>query len=70
LLQSQRAKVCGLADLIADARAQAQNIAAASGSNLGRILAMSTATLGVSGNSGSQPAACTLTVKFQVWGGN
>jgi uncharacterized protein YggE len=72
LLQSQ---TCSLADLVSDARAQAQKMADAAGLTLGSILALSSAT---SSSGGVVIAAltglltdayappCALTVKFAV----
>lgn len=67
-VQLQQSQACSVADLISDARAQAQKIASAAGFNLGGILAIS----GVTSSNTASPAlssylavpACTLTVKF------
>jgi hypothetical protein len=76
LLQSQ---TCSIPDLLADARTQAQTLAAAGGVTLGTILAMSSPTssvataarqdyplnTGISSSSAFGPP-CVLTVKFAV----
>ena len=51
---SVQPQACSLADLLADARTQAQKLADGAGVSVGNILAMSSPTAGV----------CTLTVKF------
>jgi hypothetical protein len=80
--QTSQAVTCSNPDLLADARAQAQKLADASGLTLGSVLAMSTSTAAASPGSGilggisvgrfftstSSPTApiCALTVKFAV----
>jgi|SRR6202049_1519927 len=77
LLQSQ---TCSIPDLLADARTQAQTLAAAGGVTLGTILAMSSPTssvatdfpnvypinTGISFSSAFAAAPCVITVKFAV----
>jgi hypothetical protein len=60
LVQSQ---TCSIPDLIADARAQAQKLAAAAGRGVGNILAMAGAT---SSSAGTAPAVCSVTVRFAL----
>ena len=78
--QAVQALACPTADLIADARAQAQKLADAAGLTLGPILALSSATTGNSSAGGAIyaaisvsrfiqtaptiPSICALTVKF------
>jgi uncharacterized protein YggE len=80
--QAQQAQTCPVADLLADARAQAQKLADAAGLGLGGVLAMSTGTattvysgvvpaqISISPYIGSAsyypPMPCILTVKFAV----
>ena len=71
--QSQQAATCSTADLLADARAQAQKMAVAAGAGVGNVLAMSGATVTqpASGALFSSPAStpsCTITVKFALTG--
>ncbi len=70
--QAQLSQTCSVADLLADARAQAQKIAGAAGATVGAVLAMSGATSsaadlsgGLFSSPGSTPA-CLLTVKFAL----
>ena len=73
-VQSQQ--TCSLSDLVADARARAQKVAAAGGVSVGTILALSSASpavdLSTAASLGSVPApapvpvSCTLTVKFAL----
>ena len=70
--QLQQSQTCSLADLIADARAQASKLASAAGKGAGAVLAMSSATVATDPNTlfGS-PAyypQCSLTVKFGLEG--
>ncbi len=69
-----QAQTCSLADLISDARAQAQKMASAAGVSLGTILALSGASLATTDAAASlfsapvyQPV-CSLTVKFALGG--
>ena len=55
--QAQSAQTCNLAELVADARAQAQKLAAPAGFTPGAILAVASTT-------GPAAAACSLTVRF------
>ena len=80
--QLQQSQVCPIPDLLADATAQAQKLAAAAGLSLGVVLAMSSATsvpsgaisgsplfgsIGfVSASSVSFPSICSMTVKFAL----
>jgi hypothetical protein len=75
LAQSQS---CSMADLLADARAQAQKMASAAGLSVGAVLSISSATgtsaaanavlgLGVFVSPVSQPV-CSITVKFALGG--
>ena len=73
--QLQQSQPCVLADLIAKARAQAQNLAGAAGFTLDVIQAMSsTVTTSVSGPGqglsvsplGAAAAPCTVTVKYAL----
>jgi hypothetical protein len=65
LAQTQQ---CVISDLIADARGQAQKLAAAAGVSLGSILSMSSATSTTAAGFGSviSTPACTLTVRFSL----
>ena len=56
--QLQQMRTCSSADLLADARAEAQKLASAAGLFLGGVLSMSSAT--------SPAPPCSLTVKFAV----
>ncbi len=61
--QAQQAQTCALADLIADARAQAQKLADAAGMGVG----VTTSTAGSYSFLGFAPLPnCTLTVKFAL----
>lgn len=75
--QAQQALNCSTADLMSDARAQAQKLADAAGMNLGSVLAMSGITVSnpgainapvgrwsSAGSTSFYPPVCTLTVKF------
>ncbi len=65
--QAAQALTCSTSDLIADARAQAQKMAAAAGAAIGSVLAMS----GMTASPGSAPYLtpfCSLTVKFALAG--
>src|SRR5713226_4995256 len=73
--QAQQSQACALSDLIADARAQAQKLADATGMGVGVILAMSSATSVPTATTaglssfliGVVPSPnCTLTVKFAL----
>jgi uncharacterized protein YggE len=70
--KAQQAQACSMADLIADARAQAQKLAAVAATGAGQILAISGATSGPEPGiaSGFAPPtfspACSLTVKFAL----
>jgi uncharacterized protein YggE len=71
--QAQQAQQCAQTDLLSDAKAQAQKLAAAAGKGLGAVLAMSGSTTTVTQSSGVVSSAvstpgCTLTVKFQLTG--
>ena len=57
-VSSQQTSGCKLSDLVASARAQAQQLASAAGVTPGMILSLTTAT------SPSAPTACSLTVRF------
>jgi len=63
---------CSLADLISDARTQAQQMATAAGKGLGSVLAISSSTSGASSAAvfSASPSIpnCTMTVKFQLTG--
>jgi hypothetical protein len=70
---SAQPQACSLADLITNARTQAQNLADGAGVYVGNILAMSSSTTGVvsavglaSALLGASVAPCTLTVKFAL----
>jgi hypothetical protein len=76
--QAQQSHVCPTADLLADARAQAQKLADAVGLSLGTVLAMSSGT-SASSSVGSVsfaglfvsappvlPSICSMTVKFAL----
>ena len=71
--QAQQAQQCSQTDLVSDARAQAQKLAAAAGKGVGAVLAMSSGVVTTAQGNGpvtssvSTPA-CTLTVKFQLTG--
>jgi hypothetical protein len=58
LLQLQ---TCSIADLMSDARAQAQKLATATGFTLGNVVSMSSAT-----PSSAGAFSCSLTVQFQL----
>jgi uncharacterized protein YggE len=69
--QAQQSQACSLADLISDARAQAQKMASAAGVSLGGVLALSGASVtsvpaGQPFSSPSYLPACVLTVKFAL----
>ena len=70
--QVQQSQTCALADLLADARAQAQKLASAAGVTLGGVLAMSSATTATtdttnqSFTSTAYLPVCTMTVKFAL----
>jgi uncharacterized protein YggE len=71
--QAQQGLTCAVADLLSDARAQAQKMAVAAGAGVGNVLAMSGATVTqpASGSLFSSPMSvpsCTLTVKFALTG--
>ncbi|HTS66957.1 MAG TPA: SIMPL domain-containing protein [Candidatus Acidoferrales bacterium] len=71
--QAQQSQTCSTADLLTDARAQAQKMAAAAGAGLGNVLAMSGATVSqpAGGALFSSPIAaplCSMTVKFALTG--
>jgi hypothetical protein len=71
--QAQQGLTCSVADLLSDARAQAQKMAVATGAGVGNVLAMSGATVTqpASGALFSSPVSvpsCTLTVKFALTG--
>jgi len=71
--QAAQSQTCSQSDLLSDARAQAQKLAAASGKGVGTVLAMSSSVNTTTQSSGpvassvSSPA-CSLTVKFQLTG--
>lgn len=72
--QAQQSQTCPMADLIADARAQASRLVSAAGLTLGAIQAISSPTI-VSGGSPALGAAtptsvptCTVTAKFAFGG--
>jgi uncharacterized protein YggE len=73
-LQAQQSQTCSQADLLADARAQAQKLASAAGASLGSVLAMSSATVTSTDTTGglfSSPSyapVCSMTVKFALGG--
>ena len=58
--QAQQAQTCSQADLISDARAQAQTIAAAASMRVMSIVSMASAV------STATPPSCSLTVKFAL----
>lgn len=71
--QAQQSQTCSQADLLSDAKAQAQKLATAAGKGVGAVLAMSGSTLTASQSSGLVNSAvttpgCSLTVKFQLTG--
>jgi hypothetical protein len=71
--QAQQGLTCSTADLLSDARTQAQKMAVAAGGALGSVLAMSSAavTQPASGALFSSPVfqpVCSLTVKFALTG--
>jgi len=72
--KAQDSLKCSVTDLFADARAQAQKMAGATGAILGSVVGMSAANfLTDSGNNpfaqGALPTVCALTVKFAISGG-
>jgi hypothetical protein len=73
--QAQQSQTCSLADLVNDARAQAQKLASAAGATVGAVMAISNATVVTdtgSTNPFAQPTlapSCSLTVKFALSGG-
>jgi hypothetical protein len=75
--QLQQSQPCVVADLIADARAQAQKLADAAGLSLGSILAMSSPVTSIAGSNNASlssfligvqfpPSICAVTVKFAL----
>jgi uncharacterized protein YggE len=70
--QLQQMQTCSVADLLSDARTEAQKLANAANLFLGSVLAMSSLTasnvpsINIPGLSFSPPSPCTLTVKFAV----
>jgi len=71
--QALQGQTCSTADLLADARTQAQKMAVAAGGGLGSVLAMSGASLTqpAGGALFSSPVfvpVCALTVKFALTG--
>ena len=69
--QAAQSANCSVTDLMADAKAQALKMTAASGSLLGGVLAMSGITQSPGANSSATSyyyPACTLTVKFATTG--
>jgi hypothetical protein len=71
--QAQQAEACSVADLLSDARAQAQKMAVAAGAGVGSVLAMSGATMtqppsGALFSGGVGIPSCTMTVKFAMTG--
>ncbi len=60
-LQAQQSQPCAIPDLLADARAQAQTLAAAGGRILSGIVGLSSVTSNTGG-------ICTVTVKFALLG--
>jgi hypothetical protein len=71
--QAQQGTTCSTADLLSDARAQAQKMAAAADAGLGSVLAMSGASVTQAGSVApfGAPLAlpvCSLTVKFALTG--
>jgi hypothetical protein len=71
--KAQQSQQCALADLISDARAQAQKVASAAGRSVGSVLAISGGSVasGVSGgiiSSAVYLPVCSLTVRFQLAG--
>jgi hypothetical protein len=74
--KAAQSQPCSLSGLISDARAQAQQLAAAANMTVGQVLAVSgltaTAGAGVGGSAYSytpSAPACSLTVKFALTGG-
>ena len=70
--QAIQAQQCAAADLLADARAQAQKLASAAGKTVGSVLAISgssqaTPTSAVISSATYLPS-CSMTVKFQLAG--
>src|SRR6516162_1205845 len=59
-VSAQHAPACNLADVVAQARAQAQQTAGAAGLNAGAIVGLTSAT------SMASPLVCSLTVRFAV----
>ena len=59
-VSTQHAPACNLADVVAQARAQAQQTAGAAGLNAGAIVGLTSAT------SMASPLVCSLTVRFAV----
>ena len=71
--QAQQAQACSQSDLLSDAKAQAQKLAAAAGKGLGPVLAVSGTTSTAMQSSGPINSAvstpgCSLSVKFQLTG--
>lgn len=79
--QLQQTQTCVLADLISDAKAQAQKVATAAGAGVGNILALSSPVVTTASNGNSVtvsrfpssiasqlvlPPVCTVTVKFAL----
>lgn len=72
--QLQQSQTCPIADLLADARAQAQKLASATGLGVGNILAMSSAVAATVSNGvaitgfpySSYAPICSITVKFAL----
>lgn len=67
--QLQQSQSCSLADLISDARAQANKIAGAASMTVGAILAVSNAVITTPPGGTSGSPNCTLTVKFATGAG-
>lgn len=73
-LQLQQSQSCPIADLLADARAQAQKLANASGQNVGNVLAMSSSIATTVSNGvalagfpySSYLPGCSMTAKFAL----
>jgi hypothetical protein len=71
--QAQQGVTCSAADLLTDAKAQAQKMATAAGAGLGGVLAMTGTTVTQAGvsNPFSSPVSvpsCLMTVKFALTG--
>lgn len=73
---SPQASGCAIADLVADARAQAAKLATGAGMTVGAIQAISSPTtgsaspgaVGIGGVSLISPSVCSITVKFSLGG--